>query len=169
MLLHYNPVLRKMKNMFTTIGAFSREKVFAQGDTFGAVKWIKGEVEAVDEVLSTRGDYCASKGAREIASLLKKAGCEHVRAAIQPEFKLSIHNIKVPLAEASKVGRKFYTNAWLGGDKRLADEVGREKCGKCFFLTFRFYLCFMKFSTYIWCFSCRFIRLLKWLERKKKL
>jgi hypothetical protein len=87
-------------------------------------------VEAFDEVLSTRGDYCASIGARRATSLLKKASCEQVKAIIQHEFKFSIDNIKVPSAEGIKIGWKFYTYTWLGVEKKLEDEVARENVGK---------------------------------------
>lgn len=45
--------------MFTTIGAFSNEKEFITDDAVGATKWIEGEVEAFDEVLTGCGDFCA--------------------------------------------------------------------------------------------------------------
>jgi hypothetical protein len=69
-----------------------------RGDLSEVVKWMEGEVEAFDEVLSTHGDYCTSVGARGVALILEKAGCEHIKAVIQLEFKFSIENIKGPLA-----------------------------------------------------------------------
>lgn len=33
-------------------------KDYVDGDATRAIKWIGGEVEALDEVLSTWGDYC---------------------------------------------------------------------------------------------------------------
>ena len=46
------------------------------------IKWIKGEIEAFDEVLTGRRDFCAYVGARWAVSLLEKAGYEHVKAVI---------------------------------------------------------------------------------------
>jgi hypothetical protein len=69
-----------------------------RGDPSGVVKWIEGEVEAFDEVLSTHSDYCTSVGARGVALILEKARCEHIKTIIQLEFKFSIENIKGPLA-----------------------------------------------------------------------
>jgi hypothetical protein len=48
-------------------------------DAFGAVKWIEGEVEAFDEVLSSCGDYCACIGTHNDVSLLETVVCEHVK------------------------------------------------------------------------------------------
>lgn len=69
-----------------------------RGDLSEVVKWMEGEVEAFDEVLSTHGDYCTSVGARGVALILEKARCEHIKTIIQLEFKFSIENIKGPLA-----------------------------------------------------------------------
>jgi hypothetical protein len=45
---------------------------------------------------------------RGAVSLLQKAGCEHAKAVIQPEFSVSASDIKDPLAEATALSGKFY-------------------------------------------------------------
>jgi hypothetical protein len=72
----------KLKNAFTSVGAFSAERNFIRGDPEGVIKWIEVEVEDFDEVLSSRGDFCASVGARGAVSLLEKAGYDHATAVI---------------------------------------------------------------------------------------
>jgi hypothetical protein len=52
-----------MKNMFANVGAFSNDKNFICSDAEGAIKWIEGEIKAFDEVLTSRGDFCACVGA----------------------------------------------------------------------------------------------------------
>jgi hypothetical protein len=49
----------KLKSMFSNIDTFSSDEKFICGDAEGAIKWIEGEVEAFDDVLSGRGDFCA--------------------------------------------------------------------------------------------------------------
>jgi hypothetical protein len=44
-------------------------------------------------------------------SLLEKAGCEHAKAVIQLEFSVSANDIQEPSAEATVLGRKFYSKA----------------------------------------------------------
>lgn len=140
-------VVKNLKNTFVSIGAFSSEKEFVRGDASSAVKWI-GEVEAFDEVLSTRGDYCACIGAHVATLLLDKARCEHVKVASQLEFKYYVDDNKIPLAEATELGRKFYTDVWLGGGKKLVDEVARENVRNVSF--YRLFFCFgtQNFSVY---------------------
>jgi hypothetical protein len=42
----------KLQNMFTSFGAFSNAKNFVRGDAEEVVKWIEGEIEAFDKVLT---------------------------------------------------------------------------------------------------------------------
>jgi hypothetical protein len=80
-------MLKQVENAFISVGAFSAEQNFIRGDPEGVIKRIESEVEAFDEVLTSRGDFCACVGARGGAvSLLEKAGCEHAKAVIQLDF-----------------------------------------------------------------------------------
>jgi hypothetical protein len=58
--------------MFASVGTFSSDEKFICDDIEGAIKWIEGEVEAFDEVLTGREDFCAYMGARGAVSLLEK-------------------------------------------------------------------------------------------------
>jgi hypothetical protein len=60
-------------------------------------------------------------GAQETVSLLEKAGCEHAKDVIQPEFVVSKNVIKEPLAEAIALGGKFYSEVWLGGGREIVE------------------------------------------------
>jgi hypothetical protein len=71
--------IRKLKTSFAKVGAYSYEEKFIQGDPEGVIDWIGEEAEAFDEILSDRGDICAFAGARGVAAILEKAGCDHVK------------------------------------------------------------------------------------------
>jgi hypothetical protein len=47
----------KLKNAFTSVGAFSFERNFIRGDLEGVIKWIEGEIKAFNEVLTGRGTF----------------------------------------------------------------------------------------------------------------
>jgi hypothetical protein len=66
---------KTLKNSFTKVGAYSSEQKFFYGDPDGVVQWISREVEAFDEILSDRGDFCTFAGAPGVAATLEKAGC----------------------------------------------------------------------------------------------
>jgi hypothetical protein len=73
--------------------------------------------------LSDRGDICAFSGARGIAAILEKAGCDHVKATAHAEAAFSIHDTKDPSTEATLVGKKFYSDVWVNGGRELANEI----------------------------------------------
>ena len=114
---------KKLKDSFAKVGAYSSEQKFIRGDPEGIIEWIGEEGEAFEEILSDRGDFCAFAGARGVAAILEKTGCEHVKAAAQTETVFSIDNTKDPLAEATLMGGKFYSNVWMKGGREIADEA----------------------------------------------
>ena len=115
--------VNKIKSSFASVGAFSSEENFSRGNPEGPLEWISHEAEAFEEILNSRGDICAFSGARGIASVLEKKGCEHVKFLAQSEATLSSEDIKDPSAEASAVGGKFFTDIWNDGGRGMAREI----------------------------------------------
>jgi hypothetical protein len=114
---------KKLKDSFAKVGAYSSEQKFIRGDPEGIIEWIGKEAEAFDEILSDRCDFLTFAGARGVAAILEKTGCEHVKAATQVENVFSVDNTKDPSAEATMMGGKFYSNVWMKGDREIADEA----------------------------------------------
>jgi hypothetical protein len=114
---------KKLKDSFAKVGAYSSEQKFIRGDPEGIIEWIGEEAEGFEEILSDHGDFCAFAGARGVATILEKSGCEHVKAATQTEVVFTVENTRDPSAEATLVGAKFYSNIWMKGGRELADEV----------------------------------------------
>jgi hypothetical protein len=102
--------VKKIKSSFANVGAFSSEENFSRGNPEGPMEWISNEAEAFEEILNSRGDICAFSGARGIATVLEKKGCEHVKSLAQSEATLSSEDIKEPSAEASMIDGKFFTD-----------------------------------------------------------
>jgi hypothetical protein len=75
--------VRKLKTSFAKVGAYSSKEKFIRGDPERVVDWIGEEAEAFEETLSDRGDIYAFTGARGVAAILEKAGCDHVKAMAQ--------------------------------------------------------------------------------------
>jgi hypothetical protein len=73
--------------------------------------------------LSDRGDVCAFSGARGVAAILEKAGCEHVKILAQAEAVFSVDDTKDPSAEASLIGGKIFTDIWENGGRGMAHEI----------------------------------------------
>jgi hypothetical protein len=115
--------VRKLKTIFAKVGVYSSEEKFIRGDPEGVLDWIGEESEAFEEILSDRGNICAFAGARGAAAILEKAGCDHVKAAAQTEAAFSIDDTKNPSAEATLVGRKFYSDVWVNGGREMANKI----------------------------------------------
>jgi len=103
-------ICEKIKTSFANVGAYSSEDNFVRGDPEGPIEWISNEAETFEEILSDRGDVCAFSGARGVAAILEKAGCEHVKILAQAEAAFSVDDTKDPSAEASLIGGKFFTD-----------------------------------------------------------
>jgi hypothetical protein len=114
---------KKLRDSFAKVGAYSSEQKFIRGDPEGVIQWIGEEVEAFDEILGDRGDFCTFAGARWVAAILEKTGCEHVKAVAQAEAIFSADNTKDPSTEASLLGGKYYSDVWMKGDREMADEA----------------------------------------------
>jgi hypothetical protein len=115
-----------MKTSFANVGAYSNEDNFIRGDPEGVIEWISGEAEAFEEILSDRRDVCAFSGARGVAAVLEKAGCDHVRTLAQAEAAFSMDDTKDPSAEASFMGGKFFTDIWENGGREMAHEIMKK-------------------------------------------
>jgi hypothetical protein len=115
--------VKKIKSSFASVGAFSSEESFSRGNPEGPIEWISHEIEAFEEILNSRGDICAFSGARGIATVLERKGCDHVKFLAQSETTLSSEDIKDPSAEASLVGGKFFTDIWDNGGREVAKEI----------------------------------------------
>jgi hypothetical protein len=46
-----------------------------------------------------------------------KAGCDHAKAIVQPDFAFSADDIRNPSAKATTLGGKFYFEVWLKGGR----------------------------------------------------
>jgi hypothetical protein len=118
--------VKKLKTSFSKVSAYSSEENFIRGDPEGVIEWISGEAEAFEEILNDRGDICTFSGARGIAAILEKAGCDYVKTTAQAEAAFSIDDTKDPSAEATLMGGKFYSDVWVNGGRELANEIIRK-------------------------------------------
>jgi hypothetical protein len=113
----------KLKSSFAKVGAYSSEENFIRGDPEGVIDWISEEAEAFEEILNDHGDICAFSGARGIAAILEKVGCDHIKTVAQAEAVFSTDDTKDRSAEATLVGGKFYSDVWVNGGRDLANDI----------------------------------------------
>jgi hypothetical protein len=100
----------RLKGIFNSVGAASKEINPSAEDIPGAFDYIENEVEALDEVITGHGDFCALVASRGTAAAFMKAGCTHAKAVNKPTFNLSTSDIIYIPAE---FGLRAGVN-WLG-------------------------------------------------------
>jgi hypothetical protein len=115
--------VKKLKTSFAKVGAYSTEENFIRGDPEGVIEWISGEAEIFKEILSDRGDVCAFSSAQGISAILEKVGCDHIKVIAQAETAFSVDDTKDPSAEATLMGRKFYSVVWVNGGREMSHEI----------------------------------------------
>jgi hypothetical protein len=104
-------VVPNKKNLFISVGAWSSE-----------IDYVYGEIDAFEEILCTRGDYCVLIGVQTTASMLEKTGSEHVKTTSCTDFKVSVDDIRHPSTKASNMKKIFFAEIWSAGGKRLVEK-----------------------------------------------
>jgi hypothetical protein len=55
--------------------------------------------------------------------MLEKDGCEHMKVVGQPDFKISLDDIRSPSTETSNFVIRFFIDIWSARGKKLAGEA----------------------------------------------
>jgi chromosome segregation ATPase len=80
--------VNRLKGIFNSVGATSEEIVPSAKDIPKAFEHIENEVEALDEVKTGHGDFCALLASRGTAAAFLKAGCTHAETVNKSTFSL---------------------------------------------------------------------------------
>jgi hypothetical protein len=116
-----------LKIIFSSVGASSEEIAPSTEDIPKAFEHIENEVEALDEVITRHGDFCALLASRGTAAAFLKAGSTHAKTANKPTFSLSSSDLVDIPGEARSIGNRFITQIWAKGERELA----RDEAWKC--------------------------------------
>jgi predicted nuclease with TOPRIM domain len=99
----------RLKGIFNSVGASSEEIAPSAEDIPKAFEHIENEVDALDEVITRHGDFCALLASRGTAAAFLKAGCTHAKIVNKPNFSLSPSDLISIPAEARSIGNRFIT------------------------------------------------------------
>jgi chromosome segregation ATPase len=81
--------VQQLKGIFCSVGASSKEIASSAEDISETFKHIENEVDALDEVITGHGDFCALLASCGTAAAFLKAGCTHAKTVNMPNFSLS--------------------------------------------------------------------------------
>lgn len=121
-----------MKKIFSSASATSKATSFTSGGTEGALGWIEKELSKVENFINARSDYCAMIGSSGMASVLEKAGCDHVKVIREDGVGMDVEDIKVPSKSIISATKKFFFELWNKGGRQFAvledEEYTRKVC-----------------------------------------
>jgi hypothetical protein len=89
---------------------------YNSGDTEGALAWIEKELDEVETIISSRSDYCVMIGSRGMASMLEKAGYEHVETIGKNDFG-AVEDIKALSKSVLDATKRFFFELWDKGGR----------------------------------------------------
>jgi hypothetical protein len=118
--------VQRLKGVFSSVRASSEEIAPSAKDISDTFKHIENEVDALDEVITGHGDFCALLASRGTAAAFFKVGCTHAKIVNKPNFSLSPSDlINIP-GEAQSIGNRFVTQIWAKGGRELAGDEARK-------------------------------------------
>jgi predicted nucleic acid-binding Zn-ribbon protein len=118
--------VHRLKGIFNSVGANSEEIAPSAEDIPKAFEHIENEVDALDEVITGHGDFCALLASRGMAATFLKARCTHAKIVNNLTFRLSPSDLVNILGEARSIGNRFITQIWAKGERGLARDEARK-------------------------------------------
>jgi hypothetical protein len=118
--------VNRLKGIFNSVGAASEEINPSAEDIPGAFDHIENEVEALNEVITGHGDFCALVASRGTAAAFMKAECTHAKTVNKQNFNLSTSDLIDIPTEARSIGNRFITQIWAKGGRELAGDEAQK-------------------------------------------
>jgi hypothetical protein len=118
--------VNRLKGIFNSVGASSEEIAPSAEDIPKAFEHIENKVEALDEVITGHGDFCALLASRGTTAAFLKAECTHAKTVNKPTFNFSTSDLVDIPAEAQIIGNRFITQIWAKGGRELAGDEARK-------------------------------------------
>jgi hypothetical protein len=120
----------RLKSIFNFVGAVFEEANLSTEDIPIVLECIEKEDDALDEVITGHGDFCALVASRGMVAAFIKARSNHVRAVNRLNFSLSPSDLIDIPAEAQSIGNRFITQIWAKGGRELAGDEARNLLNK---------------------------------------
>jgi hypothetical protein len=126
-----NQCLQRLKQVFNSIGASADKFSPSVENLPETFEHIEGEVDALDEVIASRGT----------AAAFMKSGCTHGNIVNRPNFSLSPADLIDIPSLAQSIGNRFITQIWVKGGRKMAGDEARShlkpvKTCACYFTFF---------------------------------
>jgi predicted nucleic acid-binding Zn-ribbon protein len=118
--------VHRLKGIFSSIGDSSEEIAPSAEDIPKAFDHIENEVDALDEVITGHGDFCALLASRGTTAAFLKTRFTHAKTVNKPNFSLSPSDLVNIPGEARSIRNRFITQIWAKGGPELAGDEARN-------------------------------------------
>jgi hypothetical protein len=118
--------MQRLRGVFHSVGASSSKFTPSAENLPRTLEYIKGEVDALDEVISGHADFCALVASQGTAAAFLKAGCTHGNIVNRPNFSLSASDLIDIPSLARSIGNRFMTQIWVSGGRKMAGDEARS-------------------------------------------
>jgi hypothetical protein len=118
--------VRRLKQIFNSVGAGYEKFSPSIEDLPGAFEHIEGEIDALDEIIDGHGDFCALVASQGTAVAFLKSGCTHGKIVNRPNFSLSLADLIDIPSLARSIGNRFIKLVWTKGGRSLAGDEARS-------------------------------------------
>ena len=108
-----NRCVQRVKQDLNSVGASFEKFNPSVEDLPGTFEHIKGEVDALDEVIAGHDDFCALLASRGTAVAFMKSGCTHGKIVNRPNFSLSPADLIDIPSLARSIGNRFVGDLFL--------------------------------------------------------
>jgi hypothetical protein len=118
--------VQRLKDVFHSIRVSSEKFTPSAENLPNTLKYIEGEVDALDEVIGGHADFCALVASRGTATAFLKAGCTYGKIVNRPNFSLSSSDLIDIPSLARSIGNRFMTEIWVNGGRKMAGDEARS-------------------------------------------
>jgi hypothetical protein len=103
-----------LHRIFNSVRVVSEDANYSADNIPKALEFVEKEINDFDEVMVSRGNFCALGAARGTATIFAKAGCNHLKMltslpSISPRLTLRIFQVKLKMSVTDllpKFGRR---------------------------------------------------------------
>jgi hypothetical protein len=121
-----NQCLQRLKQVFNSVGASAEKFSPSVENLTETFEHIKGEVDALDEVIAGHADICALLASRGTAVAFMKSSCTHGNIVNRPNFSLSPADLIDTPSLARSIANRFITQIWVKGGRKMAGDEARS-------------------------------------------
>jgi hypothetical protein len=121
-----NRCVQRLKQVFNSVAAGYEKFSPSIEDLPRTFEHIEGEIDALDEIITGHGDFCALVASRGTTVAFLKSGCTHGKIVSRPNVSLSPADLIDIPSLARSIENRFIKLVWTKGGRSLAGDEAQS-------------------------------------------